>query len=269
MKIYITTDMEGISGIVSEEQTSKTGSLYEQGKRLFVGDVNAAIEGAYAGGANEVIVADFHGGWYNIMIDELHPKAKLISGSAGSDGGAKFAFLDSSVDAMFCVGYHAKAGTQEAVLEHTMNSREWTYCKINGEEVGELALDAAMAGFLDVPVVMVTGDDKLCSEAKSLLGENIEAVEVKKGLARERALCFSIEHAHKMIFESAKKAMILKDKVKPFKFTEPLQIEIKYKHVGLADKYYECGKNIERKDGYTLIYSYDNIAEWFGGAWKG
>ena len=89
MKVYITTDMEGISGIVSEEQTFRTGSLYERGKKLFVGDVNAAVEGAYAGGADEIIVADFHAGWYNIMIDELSPKAKLLSGGAG--GGPKFA----------------------------------------------------------------------------------------------------------------------------------------------------------------------------------
>ncbi len=266
MKVYITTDMEGISGIVSEEQTFRTGSLYERGKKLFVGDVNAAVEGAYAGGADEIIVADFHAGWYNIMIDELSPKAKLLSGGAG--GGPKFAYLDSSSDVMLCIGYHAKAGTQSAVLEHTMNSREWTYCKVNGEEVGELALDAAMAGFYDVPVVMVSGDDKLCSEARALLGENIEAAEVKKGLARQRALCLPIDKARKEIFECAKNAMTLKDRVKPFKFEEPLEIEIKYKHTGLADKYFAEGAGMERKDGYTIVYRYKNIAEWFGGAWE-
>ena len=266
MKVYITTDMEGISGIVSEEQTFRTGSLYEQGKKLLIGDVNAAVEGAYQGGADEITVVDFHAGWYNIMIEELSPKARIISGSAGS--GPKFAYLDSDTDVMLCIGYHAKAGTEGAVLEHTMNSREWAYCKVNGKEVGELALDAAMAGFYGVPTVMVSGDDKLCREAKSLLGENIETAEVKKGLSRERALCLPVIDARGKIFECAKKAMELKDRVKPFKFTEPFVMEIRYKHTGLADKYYIKCTNIERKDGYTLVYKYENITQRFGGIWK-
>ena len=163
MKIYMTVDMEGATGICCREQTMKGNAYYAEGRRLLTGDVNAAVEGALEGGATEVLVADMHDGSFNFLLEEVHPAAEVIHGGRG---GPRFPYLDGSVDAMFIVAYHARAGTRGAVLEHTMSSQSWFRVTVNGREIGEVGIDAALAGAAGVPVVLVTGDDKVCAESR-------------------------------------------------------------------------------------------------------
>ncbi len=262
MKVYISVDMEGATGICCREQTNKGDPAYEEGRRLLTGDVNAAVAGALAGGATEVIVADMHSASFNLLPSDVHPAAQVLYGTAG--GGPRFAFLDRSVDAVFLLAYHARAGTREAVLEHTMSSASWFRVTVNGREVGELGIDAALAGSVGVPVVLVSGDDKVCREARELLGP-IETAVVKQGLGRHRALCLSPERTAELIRAAAQRAVALSGKIKPLSFGPDVEVALTYKHTEHAD----AAPSGERIDGYTVVHRYREFADWYGGVWNG
>jgi D-aminopeptidase len=168
MNVLISVDMEGISGVVQTDHVSSTHKEYNRFRRLMTAEANAAVEGALAGGATQVVVNDSHGGMANILIEDLHPAAELISGSP-----KPFSMMQGigpEVDAVFFVGYHGASGTAAATLEHT-----WTGCVVeaclSGQMVGETGLNAALAGSFDAPVVLVTGDRAVTEEAQALLGE--------------------------------------------------------------------------------------------------
>lgn len=267
MKIYIAVDMEGISSIACRAQTDKTDPMYSQGQSLMTGDVNAAIRGAFDGGATSVIVADMHASSFNILPQELDPRVQLVWGVSG--GGPRFPYLDRQTDGMFLVGYHAMAGTCNATLEHTMSSKQWHRVTVNDQPVGETALDAALAGLCGVPVVMVSGDDKLCAEAKGFLGD-IETAQVKIGLGRHRAMCLSPQSSQQLIYACAKRAVRQLGEGKtytPYRLDAPVEMRITYKHSEDADDAMECQPSVRRIDGYTVAFTYNNIGERFGGIW--
>jgi D-amino peptidase len=261
MKIYVAVDMEGISGITSPDQCTKGNALYDEGRKLMAGDVNAVVEGALAGGAEEIIVADLHDGSNNISPFDLHPKAKLMSGVPFTF--ALLPCLDDSFDGVFFVGFHAKAGTLHAICEHTVNSSSWFKLVVNGEEMGEVGFCAALAGERGVPVLLVAGDDKVCAEARKLLGP-IETGQVKIGLGRHRGLCLSPEESANVLKEAAQKALRLKDKVKPFTLGSPVEVRLTYKHTHLADAAQIDHPQAERVDGYTLALRVERLSDWFG-----
>jgi D-amino peptidase len=262
MKVFISADMEGATGICCREQTNKGDPMFDEGRRLLTGDINAAVDGAVAGGATEVIVADMHGASFNLNPSELHPEAQVLYGAAG--GGPRFAYLDRSVDAVFLLAYHARAGTRAAVLEHTMSSASWFRLAVNGREVGEVGIDAALAGAVGVPVVLVTGDDKVCQEARELLGP-IETAAVKRGLGRHRALCLSPEKSHALIRAAAQRAVGLAGKIRPLSFGPDVEVTLTYKHTEHAD----AAPHGDRIDGYTVVQRYREFADWYGGVWEG
>ncbi|MBI4977945.1 MAG: M55 family metallopeptidase [Spirochaetes bacterium] len=260
MNIYIAVDMEGITGICSRDFTSKGNPYYNEGRKLLMHDVNAAIEGALAGGASRILAADVHGGSYNFIFDEIHPKAEVLWGAPGKN--PRFPFLDESIDAMFLLGYHAMAGTKHAVLEHTMSSKDWFAASVNGIPVGEVAIDAAIAGVSGVPVTLVSGDDKVCAEASALL-PGVATATVKLGLGRHRALCYPKERTGKIIFDAAREAVGKAKTVKPFTFKSPVEVAITYKHTENADS-----ADGVHKDGYTVVTTYEKYEDWWGGLWK-
>jgi len=265
VKVYIAVDMEGATGICSREQCSKDSPYYVEGRKLLLSDVNAAIEGALAGGATEVIVADMHNGSFNLPHMEVHPAASVIYGVPHD--GPRYPFLDEAVDVMFLVAYHAKAGTRWGTLEHTMSSQSWFRVSVNGTEVGEVGIDAALAGSTGVPVTMVTGDDKVCAEARDLLGP-IEVAVVKTGLGRHRALCLSVERTRALIRETARRAMRLKDEIQPLSFGSPVEVITTYKHTELADGVHLRCTRERRIDGYTVARTYERFEDWYGGVWS-
>jgi len=266
MKIYMTVDMEGATGICCREQTMKGNPYYAEGRRLLTGDVNAAIEGALEGGATEILVADAHNGSFNFLLEELHPAAQVIH---GTHGGPRFPYLDHSVGAMFIVAYHARAGTLAATLEHTMSSASWFRLTVNGREIGEVGIDAALAGAAGVPVVLVTGDDKVCAEAKELLGA-IETAVVKQGLGRHRAKCLLPKESHARIREAARRAVGRKDQIQLLSFGSPVEVVLTYKHTEHADaaRGPAACLEFERLDGYTVRYKFRHLADWYGGVWR-
>jgi D-amino peptidase len=265
MKVYISVDMEGASCVVAREQTDPRKPQYAEGRRLLVNDVNAAVEGALAGGATAVMVNDMHAGSFNLPAEKMHPAATMIYGTPHA--GPRFPYLDKTVDVMFLVGYHARSGTYRGVLEHTMSPRDWRKVTINGREVGEIGIDAGLAGAAGVPVVLVTGDDNVCKESRALLG-TIETACTKEGLGRHWALCYSPARNREHIFAAAQRALSLKKKIKPLTFGSPAEVVITYKHVEAADSVLISGPLVERLDAFTVAYRFKKLEDWYGGIWE-
>lgn len=262
MKIYISVDMEGISGINSPDYVKLDGRLYAVGQRLATADTNAAVRGAFDGGADEVIVADMHGGSGNLLVESLDPRALLL---AGVPHQPRFPFLDDGVDGMFLLGYHAMAGTLGANLEHTMTSAAWHRFCVNGKPYGELGIDAEIAAELGVPVVMASGDDRLCQEAREWLGE-IECAQVKWGVGRQSALCLSPARGQQVVYEQARRAVERLRAGEAFRLPEvnrPARVAITYKMVPDADA--ANGYGTRRLDGYTVETTYPTLSALFGG----
>lgn len=265
MKIYMAVDMEGISGINSPEYVLQTGRHYAAGQRLMTADVNAAVCGAFDGGADEVIVADVHAASGNILVEALDERALLL---AGTPHQPRFPFLDEKVDGMFLLGYHAMAGTERANLEHTMSSASWHCFRVNGKPYGELGIDAEIAAESGVPVVMVSGDDKLCAEAKEWLGD-VETAKVKQGLGRQSALCLSPKRGQEQVYLHAKRAVQRLCAGEKFALPEipsPANVAITYKMMPDADAANVFGTT--RLDGYTVQTPYRRLSEMYGGIWS-
>lgn len=229
MKIYISSDMEGCTGVVSAAQADPGGQEYSFGRAMQLHDLDAAVKGAFDGGAERVIVNDAHGSMTNVDISRLGRGVHLVSGSpkllgmveeVGGCGGAVF------------LGYHAMAGTEKAVLDHSYDKQTIYSLSVNGRKMGEAGFNALLAGVQDVPVIAVSGDCALCIEAGSLLGENVETIPVKEGLAHAAALCLPPEESCEKIYAGVKRAA---EKLKAGEFS-PFTMEAPYVlDVGLAN----------------------------------
>jgi D-amino peptidase len=252
MNVLISVDMEGISGVVMGDHTSSSHKEYERFRKLMTAEANAAIEGALAGGADQIVVNDSHGGMANMLIEELSPVAELISGSPKPFG--MMQGIGPEVDAVFFVGYHAAAGTGAAVLEHTWSGHV-VELRLNDRVVGEMGLNATLAGAYDAPVVLVTGDRAVTEEAHALLGE-IETVAVKDGVTRSAARCLHPEVAHKLIPQAAERALRLA--VSPFVVPPPITLQVVFQRAIHADMA-ELVPGSQRVDGRTVEWTGEDM----------
>jgi D-amino peptidase len=225
-KVFISVDMEGIWGVVQGSQTSSSGADYGVARKWMVEDVNAVIVGLFEAGAAEIVVNDSHGSMRNIIADELDPRASLISGSPKPL--SMMQGIDATYDACIFVGYHARAGTAEAVLDHTYSSATIRSIKVNGREMPELGINAAIAGYFNVPVIMLSGDTETCAQAKSILGEELVTVAVKDGVGRYAAANLPQEVARKRLKEGAKEALLRTGKMPLFKPNAPYTFELEF-----------------------------------------
>ncbi len=225
MKIYIMVDIEGISGIFSQEQTAFRAPFWQEGRKFMTADVNACVKGCLEGGATEVLVRDCHGRANTLLRDELLHNVNYVQGKFAN---VRFPGIDNCSGIIF-LGYHAMAGTRNGILDHTWSSQDIQNVWMNGKRSGEFAVDAAIAGEHNVPAVMVSGDDKLCAEARELIPDIITA-EVKQGLAREGG-CFLSQHkAHTLISAKACEAMGKIGSIKPFKVVSPVKYRVEMLH---------------------------------------
>jgi D-amino peptidase len=222
--------MEGATGVTTWDDVTPGEKFYNQSRKLITQDVNAAIEGALEEGATEILVNEAHNGMRNLLLDKISPKARVIRGFAGKKKGMMEG-IDQSFDKVFLVGYHARAGTLGAILNHTFLLQVHNFW-INGVVVGEGGLSAAIAGDYGVPIALVTGDDKTVLEMKSLV-PSIESAEVKKGISRYTANCLPPEATYGLIKEAAKKA--LSSDVRPYVAKSPVTAEIEFSSIEMAN----------------------------------
>lgn len=221
MRVFVAVDMEGISGIVDPAQVRTSESSYRGGCDLMLADANACIAGCFAGGATAVTVWDAHGGGLNMPWERIDPRATLQQG--GNDLG-RLHDIDR-FDALILLGYHAMAGTPNAVLEHTMSSPVWQNLWLNGRKAGEIAIDAGIAGDAGVPTIMVSGDDACCREARRWM-PGIHTAAVKTGLASNGARLLAPEPARRLIAATAERACRGFDKVKPLSLRKPVKLRL-------------------------------------------
>lgn len=232
MKIYISADIEGISGVVEREHLSSEGHDFSYSRKLMTEEVNAAVKGAIKAGASEVLVNDSHASMTNILIEELHEGARLISGRQKHLG--MMQGVDSSFDAVILIGYHARSNTS-GVLSHSYHGRAVYGIKLNGNPVGEMEFNSYVAGYFNVPVVLVSGDDILEEQVKAFRPE-VESVVVKEAVSRFAANCMHPAEARKLI--KSKVEDVLKNKmnlIQPSKLEGPVEIEVKFMHSGMAE----------------------------------
>lgn len=236
MKILIAADMEGVSGVVHWDQVSAGKPDYERFRRLMTADVNAAVRGAFEGGAEQVVVTDGHAAGRNLLIEELDPRVRLNSGTPSPL--AMVQGVDTGLDAAMFVGYHARVGAQNAILDHTWSSARVANVWLNAHLVGETGLNAAVCGHFGVPVVMISGDQTVCAEATALL-DKIETAVVKRASGRMAAECLPPEAAQGEIFQAARRAVQrLKagDGPEPFRVPAPVTLRVQMVSSEMADK---------------------------------
>ena len=218
-KIFISQDMEGISGVVNLNDLVRKGGDYDNARLWVTEDINAAVEGASEGGADDFTVREAHHG---IIYHKLHSKAKLVKGMPSSqwtmDG------LDKSFDAVMCIGFHARSGDGAGVLGHTWIG-SFLDVKINDILMSEARIATLIAGYYDVPVVMLSGDDVICRKIEEWI-PGIETAIVKYALNRYAANCLPINEAQKLIKEKARAAMGKIDEIEPYKLESPYKLEI-------------------------------------------
>ncbi|NIM89451.1 MAG: peptidase M55 [Candidatus Aminicenantes bacterium] len=260
LKIFISVDMEGIAGIVHSDQTSSSGKDYNIARRWMTKEVNAAILGAFEAGATEVVVNDSHGSMRNIIPSELNPKAYLVTGSPKPL--AMMQGIDETFDAVIFIGYHARAGTDDGVLDHTYSGSSIHSIKINGLEMGEGEINAAIAGWYKVPVVLVTGDRIVCEQVKRSLGEELEMAAVKEGVGRYAAKSLTPEKAQVLIKEKTRIALEKRKTIKPFILDPPFYFEVNFLRSYMADSA-ELIPQVEKKGARTVVFTSNNFVEGF------
>lgn len=265
MRVYISVDMEGVAGVVHEDQTDPTdprhGGEYNRFRRLMTAEANAAIEGALAAGAAAVLVNDSHWLMRNLLAEDLHPAAELLSG--GPKLRSMVEGVELGFDAALFVGYHARAGARHGIIDHTYTSRVHEV-RLNGRPAGELAINAALAGAYGVPVALVSGDQTLAAEARDLLGPGVETVIVKHAVGRFAARSVAPVEACRRIREGARTA--LGRRHAPLVLPGPIRLEVEFGTTGMADMA-ELVPGSERLDGRTVAYVHDDYREVFR-AWR-
>ncbi len=230
-KIYIVADMPGASGIVNADQCRWGGFLWREARAFLAADVNAAIEGAYAGGADEVVVCDAHAGGCNLPLERMDPRAiyetanreELLPGLADDFAG------------LFIVGAHAMAGAQEAFLCHTVDNAVWFRYRLAGRECGEIGMWSAYAGHYGVPLLLATGDAAACAEAEELV-PGVALAGVKEAVAWDRARTLHPAEARGRIGSACRRAMELVGKVEPALIDMPNEAELEYVRCEFADE---------------------------------
>ena len=265
MRVYISVDMEGVAGVVHEDQTNprepRVAHEYARFRKLMTLEANAAIEGAVAGGASRIVVNDAHWVMRNLLIEELHEAAELVSGDPKPL--SMMQGIDEGFDAVFFVGYHAMAGTAGAVLDHTYTDRV-AHARLNGRPIGELGINAALAGAFGAPVALVTGDQAVAQEARDWLGATVQTAVVKQAIGRQAARSLAPAAARARIRDAARAA--LQAPHRPFLPPSPYEIEVEFRFTTQAELA-ELLPGSERRGPRTVAWSHPDYVTLYRG-WR-
>jgi D-amino peptidase len=233
MKIYISADMEGVSGVTHAAQCRPEHPDYGRFRHLLTQEVNAAVEGALEGGATQALVNDSHFRMTNILVEELHPAASLISGT--NKLLCQMEGLDETFEAVFFVGYHEGDGAGDGVLNHTLMSAAIRDVRLNGAPVDEAGINGRVAGRFGVPVALLSGDDRICRAAANTF-PGVEIATVKRAIDRLSAESRAVEATRALIRERAAAAVAKarKGEVHPLAVDSPARFEVEYRSTSAA-----------------------------------
>ena len=237
MNVYVSVDMEGITGITHGDMMMSGQPEYNRGRKLMTEDANAAVEGIQQAGAEYILVNDSHGPMRNMFFEDMHEAAHLITGSGDAKPHCQLEAADSrEFDCAVFVGYHAMARTWEAIHPHTIAGAAVSELRINGRPHGETGLNAAVLASLGIPTVMVTGDTTTVAEAEAFLGSKIKTVAVKESRGRNAAICRPPSATRPEITRAAKEAVENRSNVELYVPGRPQTIEVDFNNMQQADR---------------------------------
>lgn len=258
MKVFICADIEGIGCVTRHEHTRPGQREYERARIWMTREVNAAVEAAFANGATDVLVADSHNVGVNLLPEMLHPKTRLIMG--GPRPLSMMEGIQEGFDAVFFVGTHAMSATADATIPHIFSGRV-QQLRLNGVSVGELGLNAALAGYYDAPVALVAGDEAACAEAEALL-PGVETVAVKQGIGSYAVLTPMPEKCQELVRSAAENAMRRSSPPPIWQIQGTVRLEVQFSTASGADRALRVPRT-ERVDALTVAYDAEDVLEAF------
>jgi D-amino peptidase len=257
LKIYISADMEGVVGAVTDEQLDPEGFEYERFREFMTAEVNAAIDAAREAGATEILISDSHGNGQNLFLERLPEDVMVVR--SWPRPLAMMEGIDETFDGAIFLGYHASTTNTRGVRAHTMSSANLTAVRLNGIAVPEAGFNAAIAGHFGVPVIMISGDDAIVEEARSFLGE-VEGAVVKWALSFHSARTLTPEAGYEVIREKVKAAIGRIGDFEPYRLKPPIEFEVSLKHYRPVELlgYLPI---VERVDSHTIRFVGKDMVE--------
>lgn len=250
IKVFISVDMEGITGVVTAEQLGPAGFEYGRFREFMTADALAAIQGAREAGATQFVVADSHGNMQNLLIDRFGPDVTIVRGSPRPM--SMMEGIDSTFSAAFFIGYHSATTNPAGVRAHTISSGTFAAIELNGKPIAESGLSAALAGAFGVPVALVSGDDVAVAEVRQLLGD-VEGAVVKRSIGFHSAATLTPAAGQALIHAKAKAAITRLAEFKPYRMAGPIAVDLTYKSYTPAEAM-ALLPEIERRNAHTVRY---------------
>lgn len=257
LKIYISADMEGVVGVVTADQLGPQGFEYNRFREFMTEEVKAATEAAFEAGATEVVISDSHGNGENLLIEKLPKNVTVVR--SWPRPLMMMQGIDETFDGVIFIGYHASTNNVAGVRAHTISSARLADVRLNGASMPEAGINAAIAGYFNVPVIMISGDDVIVKEATDLLG-NIEGATVKWAVSFHAAKTVTPEIAYDLIHQKTRKAIARIKEFKPYKIAQPVQLDVRFKAYRPAEllAYLPI---VERTDSHSIRFRGRDIIE--------
>ena len=259
LKVYISADMEGITGVASADQLGPASFEYAQARQWMTADVLAAIQGAREAGATEFVISDSHGNGESLLIDRFPKDIPITIVRSFPRPLGMMEGLDSTFAAAIFIGYHASTSSLTGVRAHTISSALLTRIAINGTSMSEAGINAAIAAQYGVPVVMITGDDQIVAETKQRLGP-IEGAAVKRAIGFHSAATMTPEAGQALIRQHAKIAIGRRGEMRPYTMTKPLTLEVSFKNYRPVELLGYLS-NVQRIDSHTIRYAAKDMVD--------
>ena len=257
LKIYISADMEGVVGVVTNEQLGPQGFEYARFREFMTAEVNAAIDGALAAGATQIVVSDSHGNGQNLLLEKLNRDVTLVR--AWPRPLMMMQGIDETFAGAIFIGYHTGTTNSEGVRAHTISSARLADVRLKGTSVSEAGINAAIAGHFNVPVIMVSGDDAVVKETQALLGD-VEGAVVKWATGFHSARTIMPEMSYVLIRDKARKAVARIKDFKPYKLAGPIQLDVRFKNYRPSEvlSYLSI---VERTDAHSIRFTGKDMIE--------
>lgn len=259
MRFFVSVDCEGLACVVGAPGTTLTDSAnYAFACQEAVREANAAVRALFDAGAEQVIVCDSHGSGVNLPYDKLDERVEI---ALGSGFGVRFPGMGRDFNGVLFIGYHAMDNTPDAVLAHSYSSKTFQWIEVNGVQMGEIAVDAAIAGEMSVPVIFVSSDDRCIAEAKRFLPW-VETVVTKKSFGWNAALSKHPKRVEDEIYRGVQRAVARLREMEPFRVESPVTVRLRYKRLEDAERQPRLDRRWTRVDAYTTEAVFERLSDW-------